>query len=91
MKLRERIKHHLGLGYVFLYPPENDFNFIAGNLHKAPLLSKLMCWAGRHDLEFVTPVDLGNDGRWVYELECFYCKRKRRSRARFSSIAGLRK
>ncbi len=78
MKIRRLIEHHLGIGYVFLCPPENDFGFIADNLHKIPVISKAMCLAGRHDFEFVKHLDnLGRDGRARYELECFYCERRK--------------
>jgi len=48
---------------------------IRQNWHKHPLVSRLMCWLGRHDYE---PESVR--GREV-TMRCFYCQQSKRSRA----------
>lgn len=54
---------------------KNDMNYFRfrTNWHSHPWLSKLMCWCGRHDYEFVEAN--GNTGT----LECFYCLHRKNS------------
>jgi len=44
------------------------------NWHKHPWISRLMCWLGRHDYEFVEMVNYR-----TARLSCFYCERKKHS------------
>lgn len=41
------------------------------NLHKLPLVSRILCWIGRHDYEFVCETSHGQ------LLECFYCEHQK--------------
>lgn len=49
------------------------------NWHKHPVISKVMCWMGRHDYEVlhakVIP-GMDNIGFVDVLLECFYCESK---------------
>lgn len=51
-----------------------DYFRVHDNLHKHPLISKIMCWMGRHDYEFKYMIDEG-----TARLQCFYCEHKKTS------------
>jgi hypothetical protein len=52
---------------------KEDYNFYhyRDNWHKIPIISKLMCFAGRHDFE---AYEVNVDGKTSnVRLNCFYC------------------
>ena len=49
------------------------------NWHKHPLISRIMCWMGRHDYEYAeTLYDSQGDPHGA-KLECFYCLQQKGS------------
>jgi hypothetical protein len=47
---------------------------ILSNIHKHPLVSKIMCKLGRHDYEFLFMLD-----KRTARMECFYCGHRKNS------------
>ncbi len=74
-----RIKNWTGYGYIWSL----NFPFILDNVHKHPLVSKIMCILGRHDFEYAGPSVVDADGVCGL-LECFQCQRLKLSRTRRS-------
>lgn len=68
------LKAYLGLDYIFTYPPDSQFGVLVDNIHKHPVVSKLLCRIGRHDFQYIQTYNPG-----VALLECFYCKKQHSS------------
>lgn len=69
--MKNKFLYWLGYGYIWSWDQWSK-GFFVDNIHKHPLVSKIMCKLGRHDYIYVESLKNGEIG----VLECFYCMKR---------------